>query len=340
MRRVFGTVGEETVEEAVLESAAGAVARVIGIGAILRDLEVPVAGGKRRVVLGFETLEPYIAHSPHFGATAGRVANRIRGARFALDGTEYRLDANLNGEHQLHGGARGFGRRVWTLVDRKPAEASFALVSDDGDMGYPGRVTASVTYRLLEPATVEIEMTATTDRPTHVNLAHHSYFNLMDAGASDILDHRLKVAAKLYTPLDEAFIPTGAIAPVEGTPFDFTAMRPLRLADEGGQPQRYDLNYVLDRPRGGLAFAARAESPSGDLALECWTTEPGVQLYDGVKLAIQYPGLGGISYAPRAGFCLEAQRFPNGPNTAHFPDTTLRPGEVYRQVTQYRFIAL
>jgi aldose 1-epimerase len=339
MRRVFGTIDADTVEEVTIASSAGAVARIIGFGAILRDLEVPVGGTLRRVVLGFDALDTYRRFSGHFGATAGRVANRIRGARFVLDGAAYDLDANVGGRHQLHGGTLGFGRRVWTPIAHATAEATFALVSDDGEMGYPGRVTATVTYRLLEPATVEIEMTATTDRPTHVNLAHHSYFNLADAGASDIRDHRLQVAASLYTPLDEELIPSGAIAPVAGTPYDFRTLRSLRAEAPDGSAQGYDLNYVLDRPRGGLAFAARVESPAGDLALECWTTEPGVQVYDGAKIAVTEPGLIGRPYGPRSGLCLEAQRFPNGPNIPHFPDTTVRPGDVYRQVTQYRFIA-
>jgi aldose 1-epimerase len=337
MRRSFGEHEGEPVEEATIRSRAGAIARVIGYGAALRDLEVPVGGGLRRVVLGFDRLEDYVAHSPHFGATAGRVANRIRGARFTLAGVEHRLDANLDGVHQLHGGAKGFGRRVWALTQADESAASFALVSPDGDMGYPGRVDARVTYRLREPATLEVEMTATTDRPTQVNLAHHSYFNLADAGASDTLDHRLTIPARFYTPLDAALVPTGEIARVEGTPRDFRAARMVRTPGEGGEPFRHDINYVLDRPRGGLALAARLESPSGDCVMECWTSEPGVQLYDGWKIALPVAGLGGVRYAARSGLCLEAQRFPDGPNVAHFPSTRLDPGEVYGQVTQYRF---
>jgi aldose 1-epimerase len=339
--RLFGDVEGVPVHEVSLENGAGAKAAIIGWGAAVRDLQVPLpAGGLQRVVLGLETLEHYRQHSPYFGAIAGRYANRIGNGRFVLDGRVYDLDRNQAGKHTLHGGARGLGKRPWQLADHGRAHATFTVVTRDGDQGFPGTLTATCTYRLLEPGTLRVELSATSDSPTVCNLAHHSYFNL--DGSPDTLDHEIEIPADFITPVDADLIPTGEILPVAGTPFDLRSLRPIRHpGGEGGKPFHYDHNYVLQgrRPSGAepLHRAALVRSPKNGVTLVVETTEPGVQFYDGAKMAIPVPGLGGATYGANAGFCLEPQKFPDSPNKPHFPDPTLRPGEVYRQVTEYRF---
>ncbi|HYF57072.1 MAG TPA: aldose epimerase family protein, partial [Salinarimonas sp.] len=271
----------------------------------------------------------------------GRFANRIRGGRFTLDGASYELPRNENGVTSLHGGGRGFGKRPWRIVDHDATSVALRLISPDGDAGYPGTVDATCVYRLRADA-LRVELSATTDQATPLNLAHHSYFNL--DGAPTILDHELTVAAETFTPVDEANLPTGEIRPVAGTAFDFRQARPVRLV-EGGARRRYDHNWVLDRSRldpsgadAPLAFAGSLRAPGGGLSMEVWTTEPGLQVYDGFKLDLPVPGLDRRRYGPCAGLCLEPQRFPDSPNQPHFPDSILRPGEIYRQVTEYRLV--
>jgi aldose 1-epimerase len=331
--RVFGSYDGTDIIEVTIRSEAGAEARIITYGAVVRDLVVPSKNGPQRVVLGFDSLENYIEHSPYFGATPGRFANRIGHGRFTLDGIVYEIDKNQAGTHTLHGGSRGFGKRPWSVVTADTRSATLALVSEDGDMGFPGRVVASCTLVMLEPATLHIVYTATTDKPTPLNLAHHSYFNL--DGGPDILDHHLTLAADFYTPTDADLIPTGEIRAVEGTPYDFRVDRPIRR-EEDGKLVHYDTNFVL-RSANLLGHAATAWSPRSDVTLEAWTTEPGIQFYDAAKLSTPVAGLDGAPYGPYAGFCLEAQRFPDAVNKPHFPSAILRPGEVYRQTTEYRF---
>jgi aldose 1-epimerase len=331
--RIFGSVDGTDIMEVTIRSEAGAEASVITWGAAVRDLVVPAKAGPQRVVLGFDRLEYYLAHSPHFGANPGRVANRIGNGRFALDGVGYEIDKNQHAKHTLHGGAHGFSKRPWSVVTHDNRSVTLALVSEDGDMGFPGRLTVTCLYALLEPATLHIVFTATTEKPTPVNLTNHSYFNL--DGSADILDHHLLLAADFYTPTDEDLIPTGEILSVADTPYDFRIDRPIRFGTDAG-PFRYDTNFVL-RSANLLGHAATAWSPKSGVTLEAWTTEPGVQLYDSAKLNTPVPGLNGAPYGPFAGFCLEAQRFPDGVNKPHFPSTILRPGEVYRHTTEYRF---
>jgi aldose 1-epimerase len=332
--RPFGEADGTPVHEAVLRGRSGAEARVLSYGAILRDLVVPAPNGPRRVVLGFERLEDYRAHaSAYLGVIAGRYANRIAHGAFTVDGVACRIPAD-DGGHALHGGPRGFGERVWTLTAAAQDAVTLTLLSPDGDNGFPGTLAVACTYRLLEPATLRVEITAVVDRPSPVGLCHHSYFNL--DGAADIRGHRLAVAADFYTPVDAELIPTGDIRAVAGTPFDFRAERPV------GADAPLDLNFVLRRAGlapGALARAARLVSPASGLALSVRTTEPGLQVYDGAKLAVPVSGLGGARYGAHAGICLEPQRFPDAPNRSHFPDAVLRPGAVYRQVTEYRFEA-
>jgi aldose 1-epimerase len=337
----FGHHQGTPVEEIRLRSG-GAEAAVITFGAVLRDLVVPARSGPQRVVLGLATMEDYAAHSPHFGAIAGRFANRIRHGRFTLDGETHQLPLNQDNRHSLHGGGNGLGKQVWQVGARGDDFVTLTHVWPDGEAGYPGTLVTACTYRLIG-ATLRIELSASADRPTPVNLCHHSYFNL--DGSSTILDHDLELAADFYTPADADWIPTGEILAVAGTPFDFRSARPIRLMDAAGERVRYDHNYVLRRQRlepSGiahlpLAHAATLSSRRSGLAMETWTTEPGVQAYDGFKVALAVPGHGGAAYGPNAGLCLEPQHFPDSPNLAHFPSTILRPGETYRQVTEYRF---
>lgn len=333
------------IHEVLLRSPKGAEARVIDWGATLRDLVVPsTGGGRQRVVLGLADLADYPQHASHMGAIAGRYANRIGGGRFTLDGRDYRLPLNQNGRHSLHGGGHGFGKRPWTIVHHDAASVTLALVSPDGDAGYPGTLNLWCRYSLVGNATLRIELSATTDAPTIVNLAHHSYFKLDDG--SDILDHELEVRANLTTPVDADLIPDGSLAHVAGTPYDFRRPRPIRFENPDGTRFWYDHNYVLRRDRREpsvaqgleLAHAATLSSPRSGLAMQLWTTEPALQVYDGFKLNTPVAGLGGKPYGPNAGIALEPQHVPDSPNLPHFPSTVLRPGEVYRQVSEYRFI--
>lgn len=332
------------IHEIVLRSPGGAEARVMDWGATLRDLRVPLASGQpQRVVLGLADPADYPQHASHMGAIAGRFANRIGGGRFTLDGKTYHLPLNENGRHSLHGGGQGFGKRPWTILHHDAASVTLALVSPDGDAGYPGALTLWCRYSLVGAATLRIELTATTDAPTIVNLAHHSYFKLDDG--PDILDHELEVRANLMTPVDADLIPDGSLVPVAGTPFDFRKPRVVRFANPDGTRFWFDHDYVLLRDQcepsalAGLtlAHAATLRSLRSGLAMQLWTTEPALQVYDGAKLNTSVAGLDGQPYGPNAGIALEPQHVPDSPNLPHFPTTVLRPGEVYRQVSEYRF---
>ena len=332
-QRPFGWLANRTEITEVTIAAGGLHAKVLTWGAVVRDLRLD--GVDHPLVLGLGCIEDYVARSPHFGATAGRFANRIAGGRFELDGRTIQLETNENGRTHLHGGSEyGFGKRPWTLLEATDSIVLLELVSRDGEAGYPGTLTARCRYEIKPPGTLHIELTAKTDAATIVNLAHHGYFNL--SGQPDILDHRLMIVADSYTPVDADLIPTGEIRPVDGTPHDFRDLRPIRL-EEDGQRIRYDHNFVLAAARPQPALAVRAETADGKIAMTMLTTEPGVQFYDGAKVNCPAPGFDGRRYGASAGFCLEAQRFPDAPNHPNFPSAVLRPGETYRQVTEYRF---
>jgi aldose 1-epimerase len=326
----FGSVEGQDVLQVTLTGPEGMEMKVLTWGAVVRDLTVPSAGGPQRVVLGLNSVEDYIAHSPYFGAIVGRHANRIGQARFTLNGETHILDAN-EGENQLHGGTMGFGTRLWSIVDRTASSVTLSLVSEDGDMGYPGRLVATCTYTLLPSSRLRIELEATCDRPTPVNLTTHGYFNL--DGSPDISSHRLTIAGDYITPTRPDLIPTGEITAVAGTDYDFTAPRPIH----GAQHTLYDTNYVLRGPYGDLRHAATLASPRNGLSMELWTTEPGVQFYDGHLLDMPVQGLSGARYGRHGGLCLEPQRFPDSPNKAHFPASILVPGQVSRQISELRF---
>lgn len=326
----FGSLNGQDVLQVSLQGPDGMAMKVLTWGAVVRDLVVPSAAGSQRVVLGLNSIEDYVAHSPYFGAIVGRHANRIGEAKFTLNGETYHLDAN-EGRNQLHGGSRGFGTRLWSLVDYTSSSATLSLVSEDGDMGYPGRLVATCTYTLLASSRLRIVLEATCDQPTPVNLTTHGYFNL--DGSPDISSHELTIAGDFITPTRPDLIPTGEITAVADTDYDFTAPRPIH----GAQHTLYDINYVLRGPYGELRHAVTLASPRNGLSMELWTTEPGVQFYDGHLIDIPVQGLEGGRYGRHGGLCLEPQRFPDSPNKAHFPSFILPPGQVSRQVSELRF---
>ncbi|MDN2566771.1 galactose mutarotase [Aquibium sp. A9E412] len=329
----FGATGAGEPVHRLTLAGGGLRAAVLTWGAVVQDLRL--AGHDAPLVLGFETFEAYPAHSPYFGAIAGRFANRIAGGRFTLDGERHQADTNFLGRHLLHGGARGIGKRVWRVDESGADFVRLTLTDPAGAMGFPGTLTVACTYRLKQPATLAVELAATSDAPTLCNLAHHSYFNLDDGGAGSILDHRLTLDAAAYLPVDEEMIPTGRVEPVDGGDFDFRLARPIRSAD--GPQRAYDHNFCLAAARRPLARAAWAQGALSGLEMEVWTTEPGVQFYAGHKLQPPVAGLGGRRYGAHAGFCLEPQVWPDAPNRPYFPSARLDPGETYRQHTEYRF---
>ena len=328
----FGSVGDAEVSEVTIRSRAGAEARILTWGAVVRDLRVPTAAGLKGVVLGLNTLDDYRMYSPFFGAVPGRFANRIANGRFTLDGRTYDLSRNEGGVTTLHGGTHGFGTAVWRLADYSERTVTLRLSSPDGDQGFPGPLEAFCTYAMVEPATLRVELSAAAAGATVVNLTNHSYFNL--DGTADVRDHEVVIHADAVTPTDAALIPTGEIMPVDGTPFDFRTPRTLR--DAGGEDgQLYDINYVLSGA-GPFRHAATVRGTTG-VTLEVHTDQPGLQFYDAAKLHCPVPGLDGTLYGPHAGFCMETQLFPDAPNKPHFPSSVLRPGERYAHATEFRF---
>jgi aldose 1-epimerase len=338
-KEVFGKLDDgRQVDIFTLTNANGLKARVMTRGATLVSLEVPDKDGNMAdVVLGFDTPAEYPAKSPYFGCIAGRCANRIAKGKFTLDGTEYTLAVN-NGENHLHGGIVGFDKVIWQAaqIDAPDGDAvEFTYLSVDGEEGYPGNLSVSVTYELLMEQ-LFITYEAETDKPTVLNLTNHSYFNL--AGEGSILDHIIYINASKYTPVDSTLIPTGELANVEGTPFDFRKPTVIgaRIEEVGGDPIGYDHNYVIDGPAGEKRIAAKAMDPKSGRSLEVITTEPGVQFYTGNFLDGTLVSRGD-RYEQHEGFCLETQHFPDSPNQPDFPTTVLRPGEKYISHTILKF---
>jgi len=331
-RRVFGRLPDGAIVEEVTIAAGELTARIITFGAIVRD--VRLAGAEHPLVLGFDDLDGYLHHSPYFGAVVGRFANRIGHGRFSLDGKEHRLAINERDRTQLHGGPDGFGRRNWRIVDLGADSVTLALTSPDGDQGYPGTLESTCRYTIEAPSTLRFDAEATTDAPTIVNLAQHSYFNL--DGSPDILDHRVRIDADAYTPTDDYLVPTGEIRAVDGTGFDRRTMAPIRLMQDGKR-FAYDINLVVAATKAAEPrHQARLEGQGG-IALDVWSTEPGVQFYDGAYVNVGVPGLEGRRYGRNAGCCFEPQLFPDAPNHPDFPSAILRPGETYRQTTRFAF---
>jgi aldose 1-epimerase len=330
----FGTLASgETVRRMKL-SGGGLTASILSFGAIIQDLRID--GHDAPLVLGYERLEDYLANINYFGAVAGRNANRLRDGRFSIDGREYRVDGPPEAQG-LHGGALTYARRDWSVVETAPDRVVLALRDPDGMMGFPGTLDVRCAYEVSGQGVFSVEFTATTDRPTLCNPTQHVYFNLDDGGASPILDHVLEIDADAYLPTDSTLIPTGEIRPVAGTPHDLRAPRRIAFEHAGGQLLRYDSNFCLARQRRPLTRAARATGARSGVGMEVWTTEPGLQFYAGHYILPSDAGLGGRAYAPFSGFCLEAQVWPDAPNHDDFPQAVLRPGEIYRQRTEFRF---
>ncbi len=344
-KQAFGKTPDGTeVDLYTLTNARGMTAKITNYGAIVTELRTPDRDGKfENVVLGFDNLKDYLAGHPYFGALIGRVGNRIGKAKFTLDGKEYKLDAN-NGPNSLHGGKKGFDKVVWKAEPQtKPDAVGLKLTyrSPDGEEGYPGNLTATVTYWLTNDNELRIDYEATTDKATPVNLTHHGYFNLATPKSGPVLGHELMIAADKYTPVDDTLIPTGEIKPVAGTPLDFTSPKTIgaRIEQLKGDPGGYDHNYVLRGGGKALALAARVYEPKTGRVMEVSTTEPGIQFYSGNFLDGSQKGHGGVVYRKHYGFCLEAQHFPDSVHHANFPSVILRPGQTYRQTTVYRFSA-
>ena len=330
---IFGTMPDGGEIREVAISAGELTASVITYGGVIRDIRL--AGVGYPLVLGFDQFDSYLKHSAHFGAIAGRSANRIGRGHFAIDGRSFQVSLNERGRNHLHGGFRGFGVRPWRLVDSNAASVTLAITSPDGDEGYPGKVEATCRYRIEAPGTLVFEAEATTDAPTLVNLAQHSYFNLDDS--PDILDHQVRIFADAYTPTDTDDIPTGEIVAVAGSVYDFRAPRPVRQM-RSGERVVFDKNFVVDRKRAPAPRPmARLHSMKSGVTLDVASTEPGVQFYDGSKLNVPVTGLGGRRYGPSAGCCFEPQVFPDAPNHTGFPSSILRPGDTYRQVSRFTF---
>jgi aldose 1-epimerase len=328
-----------------LTNANGVEVRTIPYGAIIVSVRVPDKTGKLDdVVLGFDRIDGYAGTHPYFGAVVGRYGNRIAKATFALDGKQYALAAN-NGPNSLHGGAKGFDKKVWgaELFDRDGnVGIIYTVTSPDGDEGYPGNLKVQVTYTLTKSNELAVEYEATTDKATPLNLTQHSYFNLAGEGRGDILNHRLTIDANRYTPVDPTLIPNGDYAGVENTPFDFRQPTPIGTRIDADDEQLrfaggYDHNWVLNRDRDGVLHAARLEEPTSGRTLDISTTEPGIQFYAGNFLDGTIKGKSGHVYARRSGLCLETQHFPDTPNHSSFPSTILRPGEQYRSKTVFAF---
>ena len=341
----FGRVNGEAVEVFTLTNAAGIELRVMTYGAAIVSLKTPDRSGRlANIVLGFDDLDPYVAGTRHFGATVGRYANRIANGRFSLDGNAYSLSQN-DGHNSLHGGLRGFDKRIWKAVPLTPPQAAtlrLTYSSAAGEEGFPGELTSTVTYQLRDDNTLSIEFQAHTTTATVVNLANHAYFNLSGNPATPVLDHLLTLNAEEFTPVDASLIPTGELRSVAGTPFDFRT--PARIGSRIGTDDEqlrlghgYDHNWVLNKSQpGGLSLAATLTDPATGRTLEVRTTQPGIQFYSGNFLNGSSAGNGGV-FQYRTGLCLETQHFPDSPNHSAFPSTTLHSGETYKETTVLAF---
>ncbi len=335
----FGKTADGTPVEQYTLTNGKVTAKVITYGGIVTDLTVPDRDGKPGdVVLGFDTLDGYLKGHPFFGATVGRYANRIAGGKFTLDGKVYTLAVN-NGPNSLHGGSKGFDKYVWKVEKSSETSLTLSHSSPDGDEGYPGKLDVTVTFTVTKDDALRIDYTAKTNKATPLNLTNHSYFNLDGPASGAIDDHVLELEADSYTPVDATLIPTGKIAPVRGTPLDFTKPTAIgsRYAELKAEPPGYDHNFVL-RGHGELtALAARVVGPKSRRVMEVYTTEPGVQLYTSNFMDGTIKGKGGVTYKQHGAFCLETQHYPDSPNQTEFPTTILKPGQTFKSTTIYKF---
>ena len=352
----FGTLADgQAVSLYTLEVPGGWRATVTDYGAILTSFRVPArspSGQPVDVVLGFDTLEKYLAGHPYFGASCGRVSNRVAGGAFEIDGKGYQLARN-NGENHLHGGTVGFDKQLWKgtpkVTDQGPA-VEFERVSPDGEEGYPGRLSVKVVYTLTPAGELRIDFTATTTAPTIVNLVHHSYWNLAGQASGDVRAQELTVYADTYLPVDAGSIPTGTFAPVAGTPFDFRPERkpPATLglaidllppSVDGKDPGGVDHNFIVRgwAPDGTLRPVATLRDPASGRSMEVFSDQPGVQVYTGNYLDSTLTGKGEAVYAKHGGICLETQKYPDSIHHPDWPTTRLNPGQTYRHTMVHRF---
>jgi aldose 1-epimerase len=345
----YGTLADGTaVDQYTLANERGMTVKIITYGGIVTEIDTPDSHGKvANVALGFDSLGGYVAKSPYFGAIIGRYANRIAKGMFTLDGVTYTLAVN-NGVNALHGGIKGFDKQVWqaSIVAPKHESAGLKLsyTSPNGEEGYPGTLKVDVTYTLTNKNELRIDYHATTDKATVINLTNHTYFNLAGEGSGDVFDQVLWLKAHNYTPVDSTLIPTGVIAPVAGTPFDFTTPTAIGARIREADPQiviaqGYDHNFVIDRAAGdsSLILIAKAVDPASRRVLKTYTTEPGVQLYTGNFLDGTLVGPSHHTYRQGDAFTLETQHYPNSPNQPKFPSTVLRPGQTFSSTTVYAF---
>ncbi len=314
---------------------------VTNFGGRIVSLWVPDKNGTPgNIVQGYDSVKKYLTGNPYFGAMIGRYGNRIAKGKFTLNGTEYKLPIN-NGVNSLHGGPKGFHNVYWEI---KPDSSSLEMsyLSKDGEEGYPGSLSVKVKYTLTDQNELVLDYEASTDKPTIVNLTHHSFFNLGGESSGDILNHQVVINADHYNPVDAGLIPTGELKAVKGTPFDFLKVHSIG-ARIGGDDQQlkfgtgYDHNWVLNKKSNELSMAATVTEPVSGRVMEVWTTEPGLQFYSGNFLNGSDIGYSGKPYEFRSAFCMEAQHFPDSPNRPEFPSTVLNPGEKYSQKTIYKF---
>ena len=347
-REPFGEVDGQRIDRVTLANARGLRVEILSYGGIVRAIWAPDRDGQlANITLGFADLAAYLEHNdPYFGCIAGRYANRIAKGLFTIDGQAYQLPTN-DGPNHLHGGVRGFDKRIWDAAEIREQDAAgvrLTRVSADGEEGYPGTLTAEVTYLLDDEDRLRIDYRAETDRPTIVNLTNHTYWNLAGEGSGSVEDHVLWFAASRYTPVDASLTPTGELAPVQETPFDFTTPAAIGARIREAHPQLhagrgYDHNMVLDRESGNATSieAAVLRDPGSGRTLTIWTTEPGIQFYSGGYLDGTLVGASGRTYRQGDGVALETQHFPDSPNQPTFPSTVLRPGEVYTSSTVFAF---
>ena len=327
-----------------LRNDKGAEARISNYGGIVTSLKVRDRRGKLGdVVLGYDGLAGYLKSTPYFGSLVGRYGNRIAKARFTLNGKEYKLAPNNDG-NSLHGGIKGFDKVVWDVVSAKATDGGAALelhyLSKDGEEGFPGNLSVTAVYTLTSDNALQLDYTATTDQDTVLSLTHHSYFNFV--GAGDILNHQVQIYADKFTPVDATLIPLGELRSLEGSPLDFRHAEKIGARINANDEQMklgkgYDHNYVINKPAGELGLAARVYEETSGRLMEVWTTEPGMQFYTGNFLDGTITGKGGWTYQQRNGFCMEPQHFPDSPNQSNFPSCVLKPGQTFKSTIAYKF---
>lgn len=343
----FGVFEGKNVDIYTLTNKKGIEMKVTNYGCIVTSLKVPDKSGKiNDIVLGFNELQSYLKKNPYFGAIIGRYGNRIANSKFSLNGKEYNLAKN-DGPNNLHGGIKGFDKVIWDageIKDNKSIGIEFKYLSKDGEEGFPGNLSVTVTYTINDNNEFKIGYKAETDSITICNLTHHTYFNFSGEGSGSILDHQVLIKSRRFTPIDSTLIPTGELADVTGTPFDFRSPAAIgkRINEDNLQLRYgggYDHNWVLDRTDNSkeLILAASVYDPKSERKMDVLTTEPGIQMYSGNFLDGTLIGKSGKKYEKRSGFCLETQHYPDSPNKPDFPTTTLEPGKIYSTSTVYKF---